>query len=150
MSTTIHELAERIARWRALDLMLFEACGRWTTDTPDGTAARLWASIAQHHAWHAALWAERLPMLPGLDLDDATGHAHRRSVTDIASALGEAVTTIDRLDVIGTTVLPNHAADLDATATATDPDLDAPTHRVLTLVLADVRSEIDAAVRLRR
>jgi hypothetical protein len=133
---TVHGLAELIGRQRALDLLLFELTGRWATDTDDPALAPFWAARSRDHAWHAELWADRFPALPGFDLEAATTAAERS--LDDAVALRDARTSQDRLARYGA-VVTRLIDEIHAVEQTLDPRLDAPTARILALVLHDLR-----------
>ena len=59
--------AEMIGGYRWLEHRLFEITGAWSAQAHD-PAVRLHLFEASHqHAWHAQLWADRLPLLDQLD-----------------------------------------------------------------------------------
>jgi hypothetical protein len=133
----IHELADFVARHHALALVLAEAAGTLLADTADPAAKPMWAAAASRHAWHAELWANRYPAVPGLDLDHATTTARDglRPVVDELNA--EGVSADER-------AARHHAAvdrlrdELAHARTALDDRLDAPTARLFDLILADL------------
>lgn len=150
MTLTIHDVAGRAAGWRALDLVLFEVCGRWTADADDGAVAALWAAVSNHHAWHAELWAQRFPTIPGLDLERADVEASTGStLCALRTSLAGATSTGERLALLAA-ALAAHGDDLHDATARVDERLDAPTHRTLTLVIADVASELAACAALAR
>ena len=151
----IRELEDLVARAIAVELVLFEAFGRWISTTSQASAKPLLAAASRRHAEHAELWRERFPVIPGADLDAAVADAR----SDIGP-LVEALAMFDalpsgpgRLAVAGIAVteLARHYGDARATI---DPLLDAPTSRVLALVLADLEptpiatSELDDGERV--
>jgi hypothetical protein len=85
------------------------------------------------------LWRERFPVIPGSDVDVSVATAR----ADLG-ALAEALAAFDALesgagrlvaiDTVSGEMSRQHRALLDAI----DPSLDAPTARVLTLILADL------------
>ncbi len=59
--------AEMIGGYRWLEHRLFEITGAWSAQAHD-PGVRLHLFEASHqHAWHAQLWADRLPQLDQLD-----------------------------------------------------------------------------------
>ena len=80
----IRALAELVARAIAVELVLFEAFGRWTSSTSQATAKPVLAAMSRRHAWHAELWRERFPLIPDADADvlvNERGRALVRSST---------------------------------------------------------------------
>ncbi len=142
----IRELAGVAARAIAVELVLFEAFGRWIPTTSEASIKPLLAAASRRHAWHAELWRERFPVIPGIDVD--------ASVAAARSELGPLVDAIAAFDT-----LPSGAGRLAAVAVASsvltreyrsalkavDPLLDAPTVRALTLILADLDPAPSAA-----
>jgi hypothetical protein len=135
---TIHELAHRVAAHRALHLLVFAVAGEWARSTP-GPDRRWLARTAHEHAWLADRWAERFPVVPGLDLDEATATAtaamderRTRLLDTPPDARREAVAAL----------LRTFADVLRAERDAVDPDLDAPTARVLDLAIADTERQL--------
>ena len=137
----IRDLAELVARAIAVELVLFEAFGRWTSTTTQASAKPTLAAIARRHAWHAELWRERFPLIPDADADEL--------VADARSRLGPLVGALAAFDA-----LPSGPGRLAAAGVAAaelarhyrvvtdsiDPLLDAPTARVLELVIADLET----------
>lgn len=141
---SIAGLTSRVIAYRALDLALFEIVGGWITSGGSGLVRARAAAWSQHHAWHAELWAGRLPLTPLLDdaarpvpgeSSDGDRHAVLASLLDSATAEG------DRIAVYAHGVLAALDDALEAHRVAIDPALDGPTARVLDLVLADVRRD---------
>jgi len=64
--------ADLIGGYRWIEHALYEVLGSWVTDIPlPGVAVHLDAQSTRH-AWHASLWADRLPVLHGVDPDTLT------------------------------------------------------------------------------
>jgi hypothetical protein len=134
----IRELAGVAARAIAVELVLFEAFGRWISTTSEASTKPALAAASRRHAWHAELWRERFPVIPDADVDGAVA-AERSSLSPLIDALA----TFDALPSgAGRLAVADHvttelAREYQAALTAIDPLLDAPTARVLALVLAD-------------
>ena len=75
----IRELASVAARAIAVELVLFEAFGRWIQTTSEASVKPLLAAASRRHAGHAGLWRERFPAIPDADLDDARRRRRARS-----------------------------------------------------------------------
>lgn len=121
MTASIAEVAELCATQRARSLDLFEQLGATITSLP-ADRQRVHAEAAHRHAWHAELWAARLPAIPDVDLDTMTAE-HR---TD-ADLLDDYPALLDEM-----------ATDLDAWHRRIDGDLDPSTVRAISLVRADL------------
>jgi hypothetical protein len=137
----LHELADRIASHRATDAVLFEHIGAWVTSTPDAALKPLLASWAGHHGEHLDLWADRFPAMPGLDVEAATRDERARLAAAEQQLAGA---TSDRERLTAALDLLRRLESACATDRAdVDPLVDAPTARVLDLVLADLRADIE-------
>ncbi len=148
--TTIEGLGRRAAAYRALHHVLFEALGRWATAEADHTspsARPFYAAWSQHQAWHAELWAARHPTAPDADLDAATASARAR-LDPVATALAALPDDTARLTFLADQVLPQLEQVLAEHRERLDERLDAPTARVVDLVLTDVRRDRESAERL--
>jgi hypothetical protein len=148
---TIHGLAERVAAYRALDLLLFEVIGAWITDSTAANLRPYYAAWSQHHSWHADLWAGRFPVIPDLEVQAATDHAAGRFAGVRAAFSGgdaERETDTGRISLLATELLPQLEAILVEHRAEVVPELDAPTARVLDLVIDDVRRDTAMARQL--
>jgi hypothetical protein len=63
----LEEQAHIIGSYQWIERRLFEVLGGWVTSEPVPEARLVFDVYSQQHAWHAQLWAERLPVLDGLD-----------------------------------------------------------------------------------
>ena len=135
----IRSLAIVAARAIAVELVLFEAFGRWISTTSQASAKPMLAAASRRHAWHAELWRERFPMIADVDVDEAIADArsHLRPLVDALAVFDTLSTGPGRLAVVEVAATELESAYRTALA-AIDPQLDAPTARVITLVLADL------------
>ncbi|CAN5483586.1 hypothetical protein BH23ACT3_BH23ACT3_12220 [soil metagenome] len=150
---TIHGLAERVAAYRALDLLLFEVIGAWITDSTAANLRPYYAAWSQHHSWHADLWAGRFPVIPDLELETATERASERftavrAVFLASDANADTHTDAQRIRLLAAELLPQLEAILVEHRANVVPEFDAPTARVLDLVLDDVRRDAAMARQL--
>jgi hypothetical protein len=135
----IRALAGLAARAIAVELVLFEAFGRWISTTSHASAKPMLAAAARRHAWHAELWRERFPTIADVDVDEAIAAArsHLSPLVDALAVFDALSTGPGRLAVVEVAATALERAYRTALA-ANDPQLDAPTARVITLVLADL------------
>ena len=125
-SLGIVDLVEVCADQASRNRSLFRQVGEWVADETDPALQR-WFAIGSHrHAWHAELWAERLPKIPVDRPDDAPADPPSN---DRAAAYGQQ--------------LQQMVANLDELSPRVDPTLDASTARVIALVRADVVDLLD-------
>lgn len=126
----IVELGELCAGMRAGSLDLFELVGSWVPTTDSGALQRLFAEACHQHAWHADLWAQRHPTIPGPDVEAATAsHRARPAIVEASERVAWYRQALD--DVIG---------ELQALRSRLDPDLDPATVRTTDLVASDTRA----------
>ncbi|HUY65820.1 MAG TPA: hypothetical protein VMV06_03295 [Acidimicrobiales bacterium] len=64
--------AALVGEYRWIEGALYRALGEWVTDVPIPAVQVHLDGQSMRHAWHAQLWAERLPVLDGADPDALT------------------------------------------------------------------------------
>ncbi len=126
----IIELGDACAGMRAGSLALFELVGSWVSTTDSGVLQRLFAESCHQHAWHADLWAQRYPTIPGPDVEAAT--SQHRARPPIVEKTQRVTWYREALD--------NLVAELEALQSRVDPDLDPATVRTAELVAADAHA----------
>jgi hypothetical protein len=140
----IVETAQRFGQYRWAELQMFELLGEWARSGEDAAAAKMFAAHSHHHAWHADVFAGRIPAIEGLDAPDAT--AVLPQLVPLVEAARAAVGTRARLTGVYDVVLPALASEYEQHLANTDPRVDGPTARALTLVLRDLAADrLDAA-----
>lgn len=131
-------------RWAAQRLA--EMLGTWATEHPEPHTSALLATHGHQHAQHAAAFAARVPRVGGLDVDGVT-----TPQAEVASLLTRALSAADTAAFMGTIygeVLPTLASLYRRHLDATDPRVDGPTARVLTLAERDLADQRAAAAAL--
>ncbi len=63
--------AALVGEYRWIESTLYRLLGEWVTDMPVAAVQVQLDAQSMRHAWHAELWAERLPVLAGIDPDGA-------------------------------------------------------------------------------
>jgi hypothetical protein len=132
----IDTLARRAGRFRWIEGALFETLGSWLGDTPEPAVREFFGVQCQRHAWHAQLWQQRQPALPGVEPDALVAPAHDAWV-DFVTALRRPTATVERLAGITRVVLPRLIAAATTFLADHDARTDGPTVRVLTLIQRD-------------
>lgn len=131
--------ARRAGGYAWLEMRLFELLGRWATTVPEPAAAAQLGTASRHHAWHAELWDEHLPSIPGLDaaaLVAPAGGGIAAAVEDlVAAAPGSGV---EALASAYRVLVPRLVAGYDRDLAAVSPVSDATFARTLRIVLADL------------
>src|ERR1035437_3827934 len=61
-----------VGGYRWIEHALYEVLGSWVTDIPLAAVQVHLDVQSTRHAWHAELWADRLPVLNGVDPDSLT------------------------------------------------------------------------------
>jgi len=147
---TLVETATRVGSYAWFERALFEVIGGWVPTMHDPTDLEpkvFFADVASRHAWHAELWAQRLPTLREIDAAALTTAAPAGG-RDLIAALGEPGRGVDRLAALSGSVWPRYVATLDAHAGIAAPLADASVLRTLHLVRTDLANDIQAANRL--
>jgi hypothetical protein len=72
VSATLEESARWVGGHRWLEARLFEVVGGWVTTTADTEVKLMLDRHSRHHAWRAAQWTDRLPVLADVDRDQLT------------------------------------------------------------------------------
>jgi hypothetical protein len=149
VAETIEHSGRRIGRHAWVEMRLFETLGGWSGTVPDPRARAMLARQSHHHAWHAELWHDLLPALPHLprsemvvpDETDAEVVATLNSLdaSDPDAASDDA--TAARLTAAYHLALPHLIATYTDHLEHTTVITDAPTTRVLRLILADLADD---------
>lgn len=145
-SIPLVELARSLAIWQRLELTAAAILGRSIPTIEPVELRAVFAGWAAHHVWHAELWEQRYPAIDGwAPVADMTSIG---DVDAFAPAAATAPAADDPVGLIGWLigqVWTPLIAELERTADAIDPALDAPTLRVIELVLADLRRDLAEA-----
>lgn len=138
------ERAEQLGELCWIETALFAALGRWSATTEDPTWTVRFGAASRRHGWHAEQVFARLPELSVLDTDELVRPPGPGTVAllDEVAAL-EALPA--RVAAHRAVVLPRLAARVEAMAATCSPVADGSVARTLSLLLADVRGELDEA-----
>lgn len=128
MTTDLLASAARFGGYAAAEARLFEVLGSWALQPSGPGQQRHFAEAGAIHAERAAAWRERVPVVPGVDVDGLCQepppelHAHLGALAGVApderrAAAGELVAAL-------TDLYRRHRAEIDAR-------LDGPTARLL-------------------
>lgn len=102
---TLFRTAELVGAYRWTERRLFELTGAWAVEA-DAPAVRLHLDrVSAEHAWHAELWAARLPVIDGVD-PDALTRPLGPAVGPLMEALAATAGTVGRLAGLYRVVLP--------------------------------------------
>lgn len=123
-----------LSRW--LHAELFSILGSWSVDSPEPAVREYFGVQCQRHAWHGELWTQRQPDRPGVPAD-AYVVAPSPGIAASVAALRDATNTAERLAGYARVALPRMATVARTWLTQVDAAVDAPTARVITLVLRD-------------
>ena len=153
---TIHGAAVRLGAYRWTEERLFELTGTWAAapGLVDVARVHLFEASTQH-AWHAQLWADRLPVLAGVDPEGLTRPVGARAAS-LLTALepaevpepspgAEAPRGVRFVAGLTVEVLPRLLGSYAEFGRRLVPVTDGPSIRALTLVVRDVEEELAAA-----
>ena len=146
----IHHAAHLIGAYRWIEHRLFELTGAWAAEVPVPAVQVHLAEAARQHAWHAQLWADRLPVIDGVDPEALTrplGPALGPLVAELAGEKPEDPTAepsgadghgvVQRLTGLYRVVLPRLLTTYARHLAHAVPVTDGPTIRALGLVSRD-------------
>ncbi|HUC37303.1 MAG TPA: hypothetical protein VMR97_09285 [Acidimicrobiales bacterium] len=134
------EQARLVGAYEWVEQRLFEVLGSWVGTEVSEPARVLFDLHSQQHAWHAELFAERLPVLSGVDRDSLCA-APGPELETALELVGAAGGTLLRVGGVGRLVLPRLVATYGLHLQRAVQVADAPLARALRLVLRD---EIEA------
>lgn len=143
---TLHELATRAGHAAWLEGRLFEVVGGWVVSTPEADAVAHLATQSRRHAWHAELWADRIPEATIVDAAAVTRPASPAvaSAIERAAALDGTPARLGALARLLSVLLDEYGAH----RARTSPVCDGATARTLDLVMSDLRADLAALERL--
>lgn len=138
---TIEELAARCHHYGDRAGRLFELAGQWSATAEGATTRLMLARLSTHWSTHVEWWSERLP---SVDLAPATfdrlDRAEQRVTAALSALAAEGPTPLGLRGLHE--LVAQLQDDLTRWAQEHDPDVDAPTRRVLDLVLADLHRDL--------
>ena len=140
----IEESARLLGAYAWVEGRLFEVLGALAADESSGRLAVLLDSSSQQHAWHAELFAEHIPLLPGTD-PEAFVIAPGPEAAEVLDRLGKLPAGAPRAAALARVVLPRLVAGYRRHFFRASPISDGPARRVLRLVLSD---EVDAQLEM--
>jgi len=73
MSLPLDMTAALVGEYRWIETTLYATLGAWVSDLPLAGVQVLLDAQSMRHAWHAELFADRLPVRSGVDPDELTG-----------------------------------------------------------------------------
>lgn len=135
IAASLDVAARTLGGYAWLEGRLFEILGAWVHDVPEPEVKIRLAADSYHHAWHAALWRERLPVSQGTDGERLVAPAGPWAA--FVTAFQQSPTTVERLAALYRVVLPRQVASYQDHLDTASSITDGPTIRALELVLAD-------------
>jgi hypothetical protein len=133
---TLAQAAERFGAYRWAEQRLFELTGAWAAEATSPEARIHLDVVSGQHAWHAELWAARLPVLDGTDREALTrpaGPVLGPLLDEVARTSG----TVARLAALYRVVVPRLLTTYGRHLRRAAPATDAPAVRALRLVRRD-------------
>jgi hypothetical protein len=161
------ETAALLGEYRWIENALYGVVGSWVADIPAPSVQLYLDAQSMRHAWHAELWAERLPVLTGADPDGLSVPSARTSslFSSLSGLSGASATSgpgwswppddeqrpigaLPRLAGLYRVVLPRLVVSYQRHLRATRIVTDAPVVRALRLVLNDEIEDWQAGERI--
>lgn len=119
---------------------MFEILGGWVGSIPQAQVKLMLDRHAQHHAWRANQWWDRLPVLADVDRD-ALVVAPSAAVSKAMDGIGACSTPVSRLAAAYRFALPRMFSAYQHHRAAAGPVSDASAMRTLGLVGPDLASD---------
>lgn len=135
-SLALMDQASLVGSYSWVEHRLYEVLGGWVALEPVDEARLLFDAHSQEHAWHARLFADRLPVLDGLDRRSLTA-APSPALERLVEAAQSAEVTLLRLAGIGRVLLPRLVCGYVLHLQRASSVAEAPLARALRLVLGD-------------
>jgi hypothetical protein len=131
----LSQAAELLGSYCFVERRLFELTGAWSVEVDrPGVAVQL-DRVSQQHAWHAELWAERLPVLAGVE--PASLVRPQGALGPLLDSLAACESAVERLAGLYRCVLPRLVVSYGRHQRRAVPATDARVMRALRLVRAD-------------
>ncbi len=139
----VEQLARIAGQCQWNEQQIFEIIGQWIAVVPEPQVSRMLAEHSAKHAWHANLWAERLPAVRELDTARFVAPATplMQAVFDAVRSPSAPTQTIEKLAGVYRVVIPRLAKGYAAMSRHVSAEIDGPTARVLSLVLRDEQDD---------
>ncbi|HEY2564846.1 MAG TPA: hypothetical protein VGI44_14115 [Acidimicrobiales bacterium] len=158
----LHVTASLVGGYRWIEQRLFELLGGWAAEATRPELRVHLDAQSVRHAWHASMWADRLPVRDGVSADELTvAPSAAARVLDVlgqpasgatgAETTGSETTgseTTQQLAALYRVVLPRLVTGYSDHLRASAPVSDGPVIRALRLVLTDEIEDWHAGERL--
>jgi hypothetical protein len=137
----------RIGQLVWFESRLFEATGRWIATTPEPAARAFLATASGHHGWHAELLSGLLPLVVDgpTAAEFVTPSPEQR---DAVAELDSMTLTVERFRRVWGTLVPRVVTAAESHISSSSSIAEAATHRLLRIVIADERADIESAERI--
>jgi hypothetical protein len=151
---TLGVTAALVGEYRWIEGTLYSTLGSWVVDMPIPAVQLQVDGQSMRHAWHAELWAERLPVLAGVDAERLS--VPSRPTQALFAALGGEELpggegppgALPRLAALYRVVLPRLVTSYVRHLAVASPITDGPIARALRLVLNDEMDDWHTGERL--
>lgn len=135
LALPLGQAARLLGAYRWVEHRLFELTGAWAAEIDLPAVALHLDEVSAQHAWHADLWAQRLPVLDDVDPEALTAPAP--GVAPLLDGLAAEEGPVPRLAGLYRVVVPRLLVTYDRHLGRVQLVADGPTARTLRLVLRD-------------
>lgn len=138
----LHASGAMLGAYCAIEHRLFETTGSMAAEEAYPPEIQLYLDAVSHqHAWHAELWADRLPRTAAIDAEALV--VLPAPVEEVFGGLG-SLGPLERLAGLFRVLLPRLVVSYSRHASQTSAAADAPVARALHLVVRDETDELVA------
>ena len=141
------EAAQLAGAYRWTEHRLFELTGSWAGEEVEPAVQMHLDEVSSQHAWHADVWAQRLPVLDDVDPDELTRPAGP-ALEPLLAVLSTTTGVVPSLAGLYRVVVPRLLVTYDRHLARAAPATDGPTVRALRLLLRDELEGWQAGERL--
>jgi hypothetical protein len=139
--SSVAGMSAQLGRYVWTQRRLFEIVGGWVQSTLDLNAKLMLGAHAPKHAWHASLFADLIPEIPGFTPSESIQPPNPKFVTFMDAMVETSSEPVERLVAIYRIVVPHLVVAYSAHLAVASSVSDAPVMRALRLALNDLTDD---------